>query len=129
MADEQSAAHSARATHLNRIKTLLRGVRSDIKIARDAEKFTALSSLRNQERMLLDRQHLIELETAQEADRAGKKSAKDMTPEQWEDYIRRDAQATDSNDLEFYVHEWLQRGRMRLVVEDGVPKIVRIGAA
>ena len=46
-------------------------------------------------------------------------TAADMTPEEWEQRVRADAQAATDEDLEVYVHEWLTRHGYRLVVEGG----------
>ena len=47
------------------------------------------------------------------------RTAADMTPEEWEQRVRADAQAATDEDLEVYVHEWLTRHGYRLVVEGG----------
>ncbi len=46
-------------------------------------------------------------------------TAADMTPEEWQQRVRADAQAATDEDLEVYVHEWLTRHGYRFVVEGG----------
>lgn len=48
-----------------------------------------------------------------------------MTPEEWQAAILEDAQAATDQDLEVYAHEWLSRVGLRLLVEDGEPRLVR----
>jgi hypothetical protein len=59
------------------------------------------------------------LATETEADRAT------MTPEEWKQAVLEDAQQADDQDLEVYAHEWLTRVGLRLLVEDGEPRLVR----
>jgi hypothetical protein len=59
-----------------------------------------------------------ELDLLKAAER-GTITAADMTPEEWNQRVRDDAQAATDEDLELYVHEWLTRHGYRLVVEGG----------
>ena len=59
-----------------------------------------------------------ELDLLKAAER-GAITAADMTPEEWNQRVRDDAQAATDEDLELYVHEWLTRHGYRLVVEGG----------
>ncbi len=48
-----------------------------------------------------------------------------MTPEEWRQAVLEDAQQATDQDLEVYAHEWLTRVGLRLMVEDGEPRLVR----
>ena len=49
----------------------------------------------------------------------------DLSPEEWAARVREDAAAASDEDLEVYVHEWLRRAKLSLIMDGGEPRLVR----
>ena len=94
---------------------------------REAQSLTALTGLRREQRQLraeLD----AEVDRRAEAERAHLIQPEDMTAEEWAARVRADVASTPDSDLELYVHEWLSRNGLTLVVEDGHPRLHRVAS-
>lgn len=97
----------------------------DLMDAREAQGWTAVSSLHKEVRTYQAERHALTMELAHEDDLAAAETADELTPEQWLDKNREDARAASDDALELYLHEWLTRSRLTLVFEGGEPVLRR----
>ena len=66
-----------------------------------------------------------DLEAEQERQRPVVRDAAELSAEEWRERVLADTVATTLEDLELYVVEWLARHRFEMLIEQGMPRIVR----
>ena len=66
-----------------------------------------------------------DLEAEQDRAKPVVRDAADLSAEEWAERNIADAKLATTEDLEHYVVEWLARHRLDMIVEQGMPRIVR----
>jgi len=98
----------------------------DVERAVKGSSHTAVVSLRREQRHIRNELDGEILRRAEAEKAAGQIRPQDVTPEEWRAHIMADAAATADQDLELYVHEWLERSGLRLLVDQGEPRLRRV---
>jgi hypothetical protein len=114
-------------SRLKKLEVMLRSVRHDLGLAREAGSWSAVAALHRQIQSLQGEADAEELRRAAAADVAPASDASDLTPEEWAARCVEDARASSDLDLDHYMAEWCRRHKLRLVVRAGEPVLVRDG--
>ena len=86
---------------------------------------TAVAQLHKEVRTYRKERDALKMQLAREDDLVAADTAEELSPEEWLEKNRLDAQQASDEALDLYFHEWLQRHRLRYLLEDGEPRLVR----
>jgi len=119
---------NARRTRENRVRWLIGKIselESDLQTFREMGSATAVTAMHKEIRTHRAELDSLSIELAEQDDAAQVVAAEDLSPEEWVAKVRADAQAASDEDLEVYVHEWLDRSGMRIVHDKGGARLAR----
>ena len=122
---KEDTPESVSDARLRWLRSQTRKLVADVKRAIEGNSHTAVVSLRREQRHIRNEMDAEILRRAEAEKAAGQLRPQDVTPEEWRAHIRADAAATSDQDLELYVHEWLERSGLRLMVDQGEPRLMR----